>query len=536
MLPTIREILATPIVTSSDPEVLAGHDQLDRPVRWMHPAEVSDIAHLLRGDEVVLTTGSFLSEDVAGSRAYVASLADAGVAGLFVELGRHWQAPPQALVTACSEEGLVLVVMHREVRFATVVEEVGAVILEAQVDDLRASEQIHETFTRLDLDAAEPGAVLAEVVRIAGVPVVLESWRHQVIEYDAAGHDAKELLADWNRVSKAITRSGRTGFDRRRGWLVTVVGSRGDHWGRLVLVTGGVPGRRDYVLVERAAATLTLHQMRTRARDSVERNTHTTLLADLRAGRASQEIALMCENFGFPTRSRAFFALALRLRTGGVEKRRMSLPDLAAFVASSGRALNIPILVGLDTDHVVGLVSLPPGMSSDLVMTKLVGELAKVTSVTIARGEVVERLELTNRTLVDARSILAATDTDDARPWVTLADVHLRGLLHLLREDERLVLFVRRELGPLMAYDTEHGSDFLGLLETYLETAGGKATAAKRLLLSRPVLYERLAKIGSILAVDLDDPHVRSSLHVAVMAKRIVDDDLSPERAFSDKM
>jgi purine catabolism regulator len=31
------------------------------------------------------------------------------------------------------------------------------------------------------------------------------------------------------------------------------------------------------------------------------------------------------------------------------------------------------------------------------------------------------------------------------------------------------------------------------------------------------VLYERLAKIESILDVDIEDPHIRTSLHVAVM-------------------
>ncbi|WFR73450.1 PucR family transcriptional regulator ligand-binding domain-containing protein [Prescottella defluvii] len=231
MLPTVRQVLAMPILAEADPEVLAGQDQLGRPVRWLHPAEVADIAHLLRGDEIVLTTGLYLPENGTALRAYVGSLAEAGVVGVLVELGRRWSSLPRPFVEACREVGLVLIALHREVRFAAVVEDVGARILEAQVEDLRVSEFIHETFTRLDLESATTEETLSAVVRLSNVPVVLESSRHQVIGYDTATKDAAEVLADWPRRSRAAVLSGRTGYDRRSGWLMTIVGSRGDDWG-----------------------------------------------------------------------------------------------------------------------------------------------------------------------------------------------------------------------------------------------------------------------------------------------------------------
>lgn len=525
MLPTVRQILAMPVLATADPEVLAGEDQLDRPVRWLHPAEVADIAHLLRGDEVVLMTGVILGDDAESIRDYVRSLADAGAAGLVVELGRKWASLPEVLVSACRREDLVLIALHREVRFAAIVEEVGARILDAEVEDLRASEYIHETFTQLDVEGARPEEILAAVVRIASVPVVLESSRCQVIGYDTAGRSTAAVLGDWGRRSRGIVLSGRTGYDRRTGWLMTVVGSRGDDWGRLVLLTDTLPNRRDYVLIERAAAALALHQMRARARDSAERNTHTALLAELRSGRISDELVVRCEAAHLPVRSRRFVAIALRRRLTAQDERQWSLTDLAAAVVKASRSLRMPMLVGLDTDHVIALTSMPGNLSPDAMTASLAQEVRKAAHVMIARGEVVDRLEETFRTLIDARHILDAAEADDARPWITLADVHLRGLVHLLRDDERLSLYVRRELGPLQAYDAERGTSLTTLLKVFLEEPGGKAAAAKRLLLSRPVLYERLAKIESILGVDLEDPHIRASLHVAVLARSLADDE-----------
>lgn len=535
MLPTIREILAMPVLASADTEVVAGEEHLDRPVRWIHPAEIDDIAPLLQGDELVLTTGVLLPEDDDGVRDYARSLAGAGAAGIIVELGRKWSSLPASLVTASEQEGLALIVLHREVRFAAVVEEVGARILGSEVADLRATERIHTTFVQLDVEAAGPEEILTAVVRTAGVPVVLESSRHQVVAYDAAGRSGSALLADWARRSRATFLSGRTSYDRRSGWLLTLVGSRGDHWGRLVLLTDRTPSRRDYVLVERAAAALTLHQLRSRARDSVERNAHTTLLAELRIGVVNSEVVSRCEALNFPVAGRRFVAVALRGRVDSSRDRLWSSTDLAALVVGAARALQLPVLVGIDTDHVLLLASLESATGSEDVLTALAREIRKTASVTIARGEVVESLDSSPITIVDARHVLDAGDPDDPRPWITLDDVHLRGLLHLLRDDARLHTYIRRELGPLLAHDARKSSELVRVLTVYLNTQGGKAAAAKELLLSRPVLYERLAKIEAILGVDLEDPHIRTSLHVAVLARSIAGDAASGRTRQSDE-
>lgn len=518
---TVRSVLSMPLIAAADPEVLAGQDHLDRTVRWVHPAEVADIAHLLSGGELVLVTGIALPEDAGALSDYARSLSNAGVAGLFIELGRRWPTVPPSLITAFQSVDLALVALHKIVRFAGVVEEVGARILASQVEDLRASEHIHETFTRLDVDAAGPDDILGAVVEIAHLPVILESSRHQVIGYNLAGRNPKDVLEDWPRRSRNVHFSSRTGYDRASGRLTTVVGSRGDDWGRLSIVTDNPPTRRDRVLVERAAAALSLHQMRTRARDSIERNTHTALIGEIRAARMTPELAMRCETANFSTHLHGFFAIAVRQHLVGRERRQWALADVASTVAKAARCLEVSILVGIDTDHVIALVGFPSSASADTATTRLVHELRKSLSIDVARGEVVDRLDEAYRTLIEARNILAISDSGEERLWVTLADVHLRGLIHLLRDDERLHLFSRRELGPLLSHDAQHGTSLLTVLKGFLDTPGPKAAAAKKLLLSRPVLYERLAKIESILGVDLEDPHIRTSLHVAVLAQEL---------------
>src|ERR1700736_5918381 len=81
MLPSLDEVLALEVCRRGRPAVVAGHDRLDTPVRWVHAIELTDVARLLRGGELVLSTGIALPDDDRLLTAYVTELAHVGVAG-----------------------------------------------------------------------------------------------------------------------------------------------------------------------------------------------------------------------------------------------------------------------------------------------------------------------------------------------------------------------------------------------------------------------------------------------------------------------
>ncbi|WP_456236812.1 PucR family transcriptional regulator ligand-binding domain-containing protein [Catellatospora vulcania] len=240
MFPTVREVIALDSVRIGAPRLVAGESGLDRPVRWVHSAEVPDIATLLRGGELVLTTGIGLPADDAGVRAFVNDLAEVGVAGLIVELGRRYTASvPRVMAAAAQKAGMPLIELRRPTPFVQITEAVHALIVDAQLAELRATEQIHQRFTELSVEGAEPAEVVHQAAQLAGCPVVLENLARQVLAYDAAGDRAEMLLDGWEQHSRRVkaqpSGSGRTGYDPDTGWLVTPVGARGQDWGRLLL-------------------------------------------------------------------------------------------------------------------------------------------------------------------------------------------------------------------------------------------------------------------------------------------------------------
>jgi PucR family transcriptional regulator, purine catabolism regulatory protein len=548
VLPTLADVLRLDAVRRGEPRVVAGADRLDARVRWVHSAEVTDIAHLLRGGELVLTTGIALPDEPGRLRRYVADLADVGVSGLIVELGRKYASTlPAALVSAAEEYGLPLIAWARETPFVDVTEAVHAQIIESQLAELRASEMLHEVFTQLSVDGAPPDDVIGQVARLAGRPVVLENLSHQVLAADAAGCDPAELLASWETRSRAVRTDERTAYDDSSQWLVTVVGARGEDWGRLIIAGQGPPSPRDVVLIERAATTLALGRLLEQHAQSLERQAHGSIISGILAHAYSdpQEAAARARALGVPLTGRRLLGIVVLPRRGHAEG-GSPLTELADSTAAACREASLAALVGtLDEGSPqarVGVLASLPARAED---ERILGDVARrlrthhamasaherpqegaregadgpSSGFVMAAGSIVESIRDVRRSFLEADQVacVAARRSDD-RPFYRLPDLRLRGLLHLLRDDARLQTFVERELGPLLTHEAQRGGDLVRVLGLYLDSGRNKALAAQRAHLSRPALYERLRRIERILDADLEDVESCASLHVALLA------------------
>jgi len=531
MLPSLDEVLAMEVCRRGRPAVVAGNDRLDTPVRWVHAIELTDVARLLRGGELVLSTGIALPDDDRLLTAYVTELADVGVAGLAVELGRRYTGSlPGALVAAAGQSGLPLIAFEREVAFIEITEAVHARIIDAQLEELRVSERLHEMFTELSVAGASAEEIVRQAAALAGRPVILADLSHRVLACEPAGADPGRLLSGFAARNRSVRLSGRTAFDEASGWLVTPVGAHGEDWGRVILVCDGPPSSTDTVLIERAATTLALGRLLTRHRESLERQAHRTLISGIisQAHADPAEAAVRSRALGVPVDGRQLIALVLRFRDPvvsgplGVSAHARVL-DLADATAAACRAERVPSLVGtLDDDRAGAMLSLGPRVEPDDVLTRLAIRIRDRAGVdpealVIGVGATAGSIRDVRRSFLEASQVadVAASRLDSAPAlFYRLPDLRLRGLLHLLRDDPRLQTFVERELGGLLGTDP----GLIDTLEAYLAAGGNKAEAAKAAHLARPTFYDRLRRIERILGTDLSSAESRTSLHVALLA------------------
>ncbi|WP_327041408.1 PucR family transcriptional regulator ligand-binding domain-containing protein [Micromonospora ureilytica] len=401
VFPTVREVLALDPVRHGAPRVVAGDDGLDRPVRWVHVAEVPDIATLLGGGELVLTTGIGLPGDDAGLRAFIGDLADVGVSGLVVELGRRYvSGVPRVMAAAAERRGLPLVELRRATPFVRITEAVHALIVDAQLTELRATEEIHQRFNDLSVEGADAAEVIRQAAELSGCPVVLENLSRQVLGYDPAGESAELLLDGWEQHSRRIRPAGRTAYDPDSGWLVTTVGARGQDWGRLLLrwpASGDVPSARAIeptagsptrltILIERAASTLALGRLIRRDAEGLERQIHRTLLtALLDHSRPVDEVGLRAKALGVVLDRRHLVGVMVRHRADdpagevGPEVGQARLRDLSEAVGQALREAKLTALTSAVDDNSVGaLLALPDPAAEDRALSAFASALRRV--------------------------------------------------------------------------------------------------------------------------------------------------------------
>ncbi|MGN7141925.1 PucR family transcriptional regulator ligand-binding domain-containing protein, partial [Streptomyces pseudogriseolus] len=194
---TVQRALELPGLRGGLPEVVACAERLGRTVRWVHAGEVPHIASLLKGGELLLTTGYGLGTRPADQRAFVRTLAERGIAALVVELGPRFTRLPAALVDAARSAGLPLVQLHREVPFVAVTEEIHTEIVNGHYALLQRAEEVHRRCTEALLGGGGVPQVLEILAGFTGNPVFLETTDGRLLYAAGEGPEGAEPLQVW---------------------------------------------------------------------------------------------------------------------------------------------------------------------------------------------------------------------------------------------------------------------------------------------------------------------------------------------------
>jgi purine catabolism regulator len=187
-------------------------------------------------------------------------------------------------------------------------------------------------------------------------------------------------------------------------------------------------------------------------------------------------------------------------------------------VAASLRAAELvrrPVLVAAFESEVRLLLPVPNRSDPDRAAERFVEQVRERVRVVATQGSAVATLTVADRTLREAQQVLASVGGAGGPVGVLrLHDLHVRGLLALLADDDRVRAFTERELSALK--DPEHDG-LLHLARTVVEHWDNKTLASQRLNLSRPALYARIETLQRRLRIDLSDAETRTSLHVALI-------------------
>ncbi|MFJ4206401.1 PucR family transcriptional regulator [Streptomyces sviceus] len=495
---SVRQVLMLERVLAGEPEVVAGAGQLDRAVRWVHVAEAADVGVMLSGGEMVLTTGVLLAGDDGKQAEYIQSLHRAEAAAVVLGLGRAFPAPPDVMRRAAERCGLPMVVLHRPFPFAELTEEVQARLVRRKFAAVSMSEAVRTALTGLITAGAPLQHLLDEIAHHSGCPVVVTNLAHRVLATAGERSAVDDVLRDWERIAR------QAGGSEGDGWIRAELGGRGERWGQIMLCGYRGDTATGRLLADRAAESLVLHRMLGgTSAHSWEEQSAQSLLTDLVSGVVpARQLLPRARAAGLPVNRRTFVPLVVRHGDPAELDRvlrLLGLPGIVAELADGATA----VLLSLARDQDAAVLT--------------ANFAARLTQTVVAAADPRTAWDDVPAGMREARHVADAVASGalDLPAVVRLKDVHLRGLIRLLRDDPHVQSFAERELDGLLC---AAGDDLLAVLRTYLATGRNKSRTAQLHHVSRPALYRRLEAIQGRLGVDLDDFEQAASVHIALLA------------------
>lgn len=505
--------------------VVAG--DLDRPVRWVHTNEFVDVAHFLRGGEVLLTAATGLAKATPERRRrYVRELSDAGVVGLIIELGRGFRKLPPEVVREAQGLGLVVAELEREVPFVEVTQQVHTAILNEHNQAQELATRIGDEFTRLVLDGPPVTVLLEFLADRLRNPVVLEDGSRHAVAFAKYQRPIASLIGHWPTHS----RQGHTGNDvgveiaegePRCAW--SSIALRGDIWGRLHLLEVDTPfDAVARLALGRAASNVALYLLAERdayLSEAAERS----LVSEVAHGPNFSGEDFIARATGLGVDFEAELVTLVVGRASGTTDN--GTPEIQEqWVRDALRVAQWPSLVGTLAGVVAVVASSAPprGLEESLrTLAERLGNGQYHYHVGVSRPA---RASMLRRAFAEAQTahrLGPSTQTSLVHRYDELV-LH-RLLLPLLQAGPELANFVESELGDLIRYDQEHRSDLLRTLDAYLQTNGSKAATAEALFLQRRSVYYRLTRIEQLLRRSIDSPDHRMRLYLAMRAREVLE-------------
>jgi PucR family transcriptional regulator, purine catabolism regulatory protein len=523
---TVADALALEAIRVGSPEVVAGADGLGREIRWAHAGEVRNIASLLRGGELLLTTGIALDHDDRSLSRFAAEIAERGAAALVLELGAAFERVPPALVGAAADHGLPLIVLHREVAFVEVTEAVNQALVHRQLLLTGRLDALASRFTSMVLDGAGIPEVLGALANELRNPVVLQRDDGELLFHAIYRADSGQVLNAWDALRRDLP-------DAPRSVRVALPAGREAQRGSLVALEIDNPLPEIAApAMERTAAMVAVITRQTRQEEVLVARERGNLLADLMARESSEaEVARQVGAMGFPRGVPYLLPCVLAGPANVLRETQATVWALAwREIRQALDAHGVPVLGGLMPGE--NKLAIVAGLSAADQRETRANALAELAAQALKRqfgfedtpplyvGEASRSWTSALRSLREVAA--ASTLRHEGTGWYDATIPDLRRLLWELRDAGELLAFSQRRLAPLVEHDAARRSDLLHTLEVYLDCGGRKTDAARILHLERQSLYHRISRIEGLLGASLDDPDTRLGAHLAVRIRHML--------------
>jgi len=508
---TVRDIVAIPGMPL---RLLAGEEEADRPIRWVHVSELEDPTPWLRGGELILTTGLGIGTTPARQRTYLKRLVDAGLTGLGFGLGFTHTRTPRSLITAAGKAGFPLFEVPYPVPFIAITEAIFTRILAEQYDTLQRAVDAEHVLTRAVMEGSGADGIarsLADVTK--GWVLALDLHGQPIASTGRAAMQRAGRIWDELRSRRPDgTSFSVTLMDRGHHIWVQPVGAQGRVEAFLAVGKPDQPTQFDRIVAGHALSLFAIELAKSRAVADARRRLQGDLFDDLAGGEiTAAEEKRGLARFGFD-RNAPVMVLSIEGRDGDLDAE--ALADAVTDDLSRGSE---GFLVSAHDDGVHVLLQADPPPDLDGLTSSIVERLG--SKVRVGAGSAVGASEI-GRSLREARYALQVCRLEGWQQ-AGFADLGTYRLLLSMADPGALRAFSDSMLGPLDTYDREHGGELLVSLQAFLGHNARWETAAAELFVHRHTLRYRMRKVEELTGRDLSSSFDRMEFWLALRVREL---------------
>lgn len=495
---SLSDVLDNSVFLRAKPRMISGDaDGLRRNVTWVHSSDIYEIAPLLNGGELLLTTGLGLaSVDAGAKRHWVRELDERGLAGVAIEIGRSLHELPYEVLDEARKRDFPFMVLDEVFPFALICKEINSLILDRDSQPLRMADQITEATHQALMAQSGLAGVVEVASAVAGVPMVVST---------VAG---RMVAATTNRSSGLAP----VQVDRDSTLTQAPILAGGSLWGTLILEPGA-PHSPDVleVIATRTAGAVAIAVMHAGGALSDEDSLSVALLGELADGTLVREQELLVRGglvgfFPMPGQ----FVLGLCLDATDVVA--------ASVIETAVRSYGGEAVIGRVRGVMVALVT-SPRESTDQVGTvvEALENAARGVGLSGVAGVVGPAVPLARAARSIQQSLARLVLARPRNDIVASRQLTLDAMLDRFTEVE-LADLVSDLLGPLLDWDERHATELVHTLHIYLRSGQSPTRTARQLHLRRQSVHQRLARIDALMSRSLFDANTVEVLIIATGA------------------
>lgn len=474
---------------------------LDREIRWVHVTELADASPYLVGDEFVLTAGIWRGRRHS-AEGFVSALRSRDVAGIGYGLLVGDPGVPPAVVKACRENGVPLLVVPLTTPFVAISQWFVERLAADRERELRATLSLTSDLLSAAENTSAPAA-LASVARILRLSTGRDVWiadtMGQLLAHAGSLPDASARV--WAAKQAA---HGRCVIE---GWAVEPVGTRSSPDAVIAVAATDSDDLEIRSRIDAARPVVGLVLARQRAVRESERR----LAGEVVSLVLSRQVAAAAARMPYyeldPHAALLTFVCA-------VSDRDHALESAERWLASS----HTDGVLALRGDELMLVVNGRPLQDPTAAVAAATSLGRTVGAIAVGIGSVADDVNDLRRSIVQARQ---ACELGRRRGAGAVVSHELTGshvLLLALQDQDVLDAFRESLLAPMEDYDAKHGAVLVATLRAFLETGGRWQETAALLHVHVNTLRNRLERVEALTDRRLDSTPDRVDLWLALQA------------------